>query len=47
MGVVTTTYDIARRDIETLREKKFDCVIFDEGAERGRTCSASEQRPMR
>jgi non-specific serine/threonine protein kinase len=29
-GIVITTYDIARRDIETLREAKFDCVVFDE-----------------
>ncbi|MBL9146719.1 MAG: DEAD/DEAH box helicase [Verrucomicrobiaceae bacterium] len=29
-GIVITTYDIARRDIESLREKKFDCIIFDE-----------------
>lgn len=29
-GIVITTYDIARRDIESLREKKFDCVVFDE-----------------
>lgn len=29
-GIVLTTYDIARRDIESLRERKFDCIIFDE-----------------
>ena len=29
-GVVITTYDIARRDIDTLRNTEFDCVIFDE-----------------
>lgn len=29
-GIVITTYDIARRDIETLRNAEFDCVIFDE-----------------
>lgn len=29
-GVVLTTYDIVRRDIESLRERKFDCIIFDE-----------------
>ncbi|MDB6075787.1 MAG: putative helicase, partial [Verrucomicrobiaceae bacterium] len=29
-GIVITTYDIARRDIDTLRNAEFDCVIFDE-----------------
>lgn len=29
-GVVLTTYDLVRRDIEKLKEKKFDCIIFDE-----------------
>ncbi len=29
-GVVITTYELVRRDIETLKDKPFDCVIFDE-----------------
>lgn len=29
-GVVITTYELARRDIEKLKEKHFDCIIFDE-----------------
>jgi len=29
-GVVLTTYELARRDIDTLKDKTFDCIIFDE-----------------
>jgi superfamily II DNA or RNA helicase len=29
-ALVITSYELARRDIETLRDFKFDCVIFDE-----------------
>jgi superfamily II DNA or RNA helicase len=29
-GIVLSTYELVRRDIETLREVEFDCIIFDE-----------------
>ncbi|MBL9113535.1 MAG: DEAD/DEAH box helicase [Verrucomicrobiaceae bacterium] len=29
-GVVLTTYDLVRRDIDLLKNKEFDCIIFDE-----------------
>jgi superfamily II DNA or RNA helicase len=29
-GVVLTTYELVRRDIDKLKEKPFDCIIFDE-----------------
>jgi superfamily II DNA or RNA helicase len=29
-GIVLTTYETARRDIDTLKDHSFDCIIFDE-----------------
>ncbi len=45
-GVVITTYDIARRDIETLREASFDCVIFDE-AQNVKNMTGERSKAMR
>ncbi|MDB6140326.1 MAG: putative helicase [Verrucomicrobiaceae bacterium] len=45
-GIVITTYDIARRDIETLRNALFDCVIFDE-AQNVKNMGGERSRAMR
>ena len=45
-GIVITTYDIARRDIETLRNTQFDCVIFDE-AQNVKNLGGERSRAMR
>ncbi|MFZ4596201.1 MAG: DEAD/DEAH box helicase, partial [Verrucomicrobiaceae bacterium] len=45
-GVVLTTYDIARRDIETLREAEFDCIIFDE-AQNVKNLTGERSKAMR
>lgn len=45
-GVVLTTYDIARRDIETLRNAEFDCIIFDE-AQNVKNLTGERSKAMR
>jgi non-specific serine/threonine protein kinase len=45
-GLVITTYDIARRDIDTLKDKAFDCVIFDE-AQAVKNALGERSRAMR
>ena len=45
-GVIITTYDIARRDIEVLRDTPFDCVIFDE-AQNVKNMTGERSKAMR
>ena len=45
-GIVITTYDIARRDIEYLRNVIFDCVVFDE-AQSVKNLGGERSRAMR
>ena len=45
-GIIITTYDIARRDIETLRDTAFDCLIFDE-AQNVKNLTGERSKAMR
>ncbi len=45
-GIVITTYELARRDIETLRDFKFDVIIFDE-AQQVKNLLGERSRAMR